>query len=82
MLRLYRSLAEAEPKVFLAELSATLINVSIFYLQDVPDRAKSVAYAQEARDILIPLCKQAPHLQSDLDMAERVLAANKAKPSA
>ena len=81
-LKIMRSLAEAEPKAFLPKLATTLINLSIFHLQAVPDKAKSVAYAQEARDILIPLCKQAPHLQQYLDQAEQLLAANKAKPSA
>ncbi len=56
--------------------------MSIFYLQAVPDKAKSIAYAQEARDILILLCQQAPHLQSQLDLAEQLLAANKTKPEA
>ena len=81
-LKIRRSLAEAEPKAFLKDVATTLNNLSIFYLYDMPDKAKSVAYAQEARDILIPLCKQVPHLQGDLDKAERLLAANKAKPSA
>ena len=81
-LKLYRSLAEAEPKAFLKDVAQTLNNLSIFYLYHMPDKAKSVAYAQEARDNLIPLCKQVPHLQGDLDKAEQLLAANKAKPSA
>jgi hypothetical protein len=79
-LKLYRGLALAEPKAFLPVLANTLLNLSIFYLQNLPDKAKSVAYAQEARDIPIPLCQQAPHMQNYLDKAEQVLAANKAKP--
>ena len=61
-------------------MANTLINLSIFHLQAVPDKTKSMAYAQEAQDILIPLCKRAPHLQDYLDMAEEVLEDNKAKP--
>lgn len=79
-LKLYGSLAARELKVFAQGLVETLLNLSLFYIQAVPDKAKSVDYAQEARDILIPLCQQAPHLQNYLDKAEQVLAANKAKP--
>jgi tetratricopeptide (TPR) repeat protein len=81
-LKIRRSLAEAEPKAFLEDMAQTLFNLSIFYLHAMPDKAKSAAYAQEARDILIPLCKQAPHLQQYLDAAEQLLAANDAAPSA
>ncbi|MCW5198429.1 hypothetical protein VU06_01615 [Desulfobulbus sp. F3] len=81
-MKIRRSLAEAEPKVFLENLAQTLFNLSIFYLYHMPDRAKSAAYAQEARDILIPLCKQAPHLQKYLDEAELLLKANAATPAA
>ena len=79
-LKLYRSLAKIEPRAFNQALTETLINLSIFYLEDVPDKAKSVAYAQEARSILIPLCKQVPHLQQYLDKAERLLAENSTAP--
>lgn len=81
-LEISRSFAEAEPRAFLPHLTGTLINLSIFYLYAVTDRAKSVAYAQEAGSILIPLCKQVPHLQSRLDMAERLLKANAGGPAA
>ncbi len=79
-LKHYRSLAEANPEAFLPDLAQTLVNMSIFYFQVVPDKTKSIAYAQEARDILMPLCQQVPHLQKYLDAAEQLLAANKAKP--
>ncbi len=81
-LQTYRSLAVANPEAFLPALTETLINLSIFYLQALPDRAKSVAFAEEARSILIPLCAKMPHLQQHLDKAERMLKANAAKPAA
>jgi tetratricopeptide (TPR) repeat protein len=81
-LKIRRSLAETEPEAFLIDVAMSLISLSMFHLEAMPDKPKSVAYAQEARDILIPLCKEAPHLQGYLDQAERLLAANKAKPSA
>ncbi|MCP4702296.1 MAG: tetratricopeptide repeat protein, partial [Gammaproteobacteria bacterium] len=81
-LKIYRGLAEASPEAFLPYVAGTLVNMSIFYLQAVPDKAKSVAYAQEARDILKPIKEQAPHLQKYLDHAERLLEANKDKPDA
>jgi tetratricopeptide (TPR) repeat protein len=81
-LKIKRSFAEAEPKAFLPVLAKTLLNLSIFHLEAVPDKVKSIAYAEEVRIILIPLCKQAPHLQGDLDMAEGLLKDNAAKPDA
>ncbi|WPD22443.1 MAG: tetratricopeptide repeat protein [Candidatus Electrothrix scaldis] len=80
-LMLYRTLAKDNPKDFLPDVIQVLIDLTIFHLYFVPDQAKSVDYAQEARDILIPLCKKAPHLQGYLDIAERVLERNKAKPT-
>ncbi len=79
-LKIKRSLVEREPGAFTQDLSETLLNLSIFYLESMPDKAKSVAYAQEARDILKPLIQRAPHLQGHLDHAEQLLADNKAKP--
>jgi tetratricopeptide (TPR) repeat protein len=81
-LEIRRSLAEANPEAFLPAVIETLVNLSIFHLKAIPDTAKSVAYAEEVRSILVPLCAQAPHLQKYLDMAELVLKANAAKPAA
>jgi hypothetical protein len=81
-LKIRRGLAEAEPRAFLPNLAKVLLNMSIFHLKDVPDKSKSIDYAQEARDILIPLCKQAPHLQGELDKAEQLLKLNNTKPNA
>ncbi len=81
-LQIRRSLAETSPEAFLPALIDTIIKLSIFYLSLVPDPAKSVAYAEEARSILIPLCAQAPHLQKYLYGAELVLKANAATPVA
>jgi len=81
-LNIYRDLVNSDSKFFILELVQILLNLSIFYLKNVPDKAKSIAYAQEARDILIPLCKQAPHLQGELDKAEQLLKLNNTKPNA
>ncbi len=81
-LKIFRSLTKASPEAFSQNLVETLLNMSIFYLQAVPDKTKSIAYAQEARDILKPLIQQLPHLQEYLDAAEQVLEANNAKPEA
>jgi tetratricopeptide (TPR) repeat protein len=80
-LRIRRGLAEKEPRAFNQAVAETLLNLSIFYLQAMSDKDKSVAYAQEAREILQSLIKQAPHLQGHLDHAERLLEDNKAKPA-
>ncbi|MCI5182982.1 MAG: tetratricopeptide repeat protein, partial [Candidatus Electrothrix sp. AW1] len=81
-LKLYRGLATKAPRPFSQVLAETLLNLSIFHLKAVPDKDKSVAYAQEARDILKTLIQQAPHLQGHLDHAERLLEANKTQPDA
>ncbi len=81
-LKIRRRLAKKEPGAFNQDLAQTLLNMSIFYLEDVPNKAKSVTYAQEARNILIPLCKKAPHLQGKLDRTKLVLKRNNAKPEA
>jgi tetratricopeptide (TPR) repeat protein len=75
-LNIWRGLAAANPEAFLPDVAMILNNLSIFYLQDVPDQKQSVAYAQEARSILIPLCAKIPHLQGLLDQAEALLKAN------
>ena len=75
-LKIRRGLAAANPEAFLPDLAITLNNLSIFYFDGVPDQKQSVAYAQEARSILIPLCSKMPHLQERLDMAEQLLKAN------
>ncbi|MCI5158706.1 MAG: tetratricopeptide repeat protein, partial [Candidatus Electrothrix sp. AUS1_2] len=79
-LKIRRDLAEKEPEAFSQVLAETLLNLGIFYLQAMPDKDKSVAYAQEARKILLSLIKQAPHLQGHLDQAEQLLEDNKARP--
>ena len=81
-LQIRRSLAEKNPEAFLPDVAMTLNNLSIYYLYAVPDRAQSVAYAEEARSILSPLCANMPHLQQRLDKAAQLLAANGAKPAA
>ncbi|MCI5178651.1 MAG: hypothetical protein D3911_04875 [Candidatus Electrothrix sp. AW3_4] len=81
-LKIKRELAAKEPGAFSQDLVKTLLSLSIFYLQAVPDKAKSVAYAQEAREILKTLIPQAPHLQGHLDHAERLLEDNKTQPDA
>lgn len=81
-LKIRRSLVEREPEAFTQDLSETLLNMSIFYLKSMPDKAKSVAYAQEARDILLSVIKRMPHLQGHLDHAEQLLEDNKAQSDA
>ena len=54
----------------------TLINLSIFYLQAVPQREKSVALAQEAIELLRPFYQEAPYLEKYLATAFWVLREN------
>ena len=47
-LKIYRDLAKANPQTFLPNVAMTASNLALFYQQNKPDRARSVALAQEA----------------------------------
>ncbi len=75
-LQIRRELAKENPRTFLPDVAGTLNNLSIFYLQSVPDKEKSIALAKEAADILLPIYEKVPYLQNYLLTALQVLKAN------
>ena len=62
-LAIRRDLAAENPRTYLPDVAMTLVNLSIFYLQANPNKARSVEMATEAINILqnfqhIPQCQQ------------------------
>jgi tetratricopeptide (TPR) repeat protein len=72
-LAIRRTLAEANPQTYLPDLAMTAVNMSIFYLQAVPDREKSLAYAREALLAALPFVEDVPSVQDDVRMTMQVV---------
>lgn len=75
-LKIYRAPAAENPSAYLPDVAVTLINLSISYLQAVPEKEKSIAAAQEAIELLLPFYQQAPYLQKYREAAFGVLKEN------
>jgi tetratricopeptide (TPR) repeat protein len=60
-LNVYRELARSNPQTYLPYVAEMLINLGIFYLQSVPDKAKSLDFLAEALRILRPLTAKLPY---------------------
>ncbi len=63
-LRIERKLASENPKTYLPKVARTVINLSIFYLESMPNKEKSIALAIEAVEILLPVYEQMPYLEN------------------
>lgn len=74
-LALRRTLAEAHPEAYLSDMAATAVNLSIFYLQSLPDKEKSLAYAEEALVSALPLLESVPAVQDYACLALQVVEA-------
>jgi tetratricopeptide (TPR) repeat protein len=59
-LRIYRRLAEANPQTYLPYVAGTAMNLSLFYLQSLPDRERSLDYAREALAAALPFVERLP----------------------
>lgn len=70
-----RRLAEANPQTYLPDVAMTAVNMSIFYLQSVPDREMSLAHAKEAFVAGLPFVELVPSVQNYLSMALQVAEA-------
>lgn len=75
-LEIRRELAKEKPEKYLPDVSMTIINLSIFYLRSVPNKEKSIALANEALEMLLPVYKQIPYLENYLKFAVQVLQEN------
>jgi tetratricopeptide (TPR) repeat protein len=71
-LKIYRKLAEENPRSFLPDVAMTLINLSIFYLQIEPET--SITLAEEALEI-IQQFPESPSVQQYAETARAVLQA-------
>ncbi len=71
-LSIYRKLAMENPATFLPRLAMTLINMSAFYFESVPNREKSISLAQEVVAIGKGF-EQVPVVQSYVKKAIEIL---------
>jgi len=75
-LQIYRELARENPSTYLPNVVMTITNMSIFYLQSIPSKKKSIALAKEA----LAITKQIPEnyrVQQYAKTAIQVLKANR-----
>jgi len=74
-LEIRRSLAKTNPEVFTPDLAITLVNISLFYLQDLPDKKKSITFACELIQLLHIFSKKTPDTIRYFTTAINVLGA-------
>ena len=72
-LAINRQLAAVNPSACLPNVAQSLINMSIYYLDFLPERKHSIEYAIEAIMILLPIVDDIPYTQSYLQKAVAVL---------
>ncbi|MDH5741845.1 MAG: hypothetical protein OEY77_16125, partial [Nitrospira sp.] len=59
-LTIRRRLAEANPQTYLPDVAMSSTNLSIFYLQSMSDRERSLAHAREALVAALPFVEVLP----------------------
>jgi len=74
-LAIRQRLAKANPAAYEPGVAMTLVNLAIFFLQDKPDRERSIELAQEAVKVITPYVERAPYTREYLEKAQAVLAA-------
>jgi hypothetical protein len=57
-------LAQANPQTYLPDVAMTAINLSIFFLQPLSDRERSLAYAGEALVAALPFVEVLPAVKN------------------
>lgn len=67
-----RQLAEVNPQVYLPKVAETLINLSVFYQEDVEDKTRSLVLVTEAIQMLWPF-REIGYVQGYLNSAFAVL---------
>lgn len=70
-----RTLAAENPRTYLPDVATTPINLSIFYVEAIPDQEKSIAMATEALELLQGF-QSVPYLERYAVTARQVLEAN------
>ncbi len=74
-LQIRRVLAKDNPNNYLPDVAQTVLNLSIFYLHAVPDKEKSIKFAQETISIAKQFL-QIPQVQQHAEKALQILRAN------
>ena len=72
-LEVYRELAESHPQIYLPDVALTLSNLGLLYQKGLPDREKSLACAQEALSLLLPLVESLPKTRESFERAIKVV---------
>ena len=62
-LSIYKDFATTNPTTYLPFVAQILMNMAIFYIEDKPDKEKSISLAMEAYKIVNPLYKKIPFLE-------------------
>ena len=70
-----RRLAETNPQTYLPDVAMTEINLSIFYLQSLSDRERSLAHASEALVAALPFVEVLPAAEKYARTALKVVEA-------
>jgi tetratricopeptide (TPR) repeat protein len=66
---IYHRLAEAHPEIYTPDAAMIAVTMSIFYLNMVQDREKSLAYAREALMAAMPFVKLVPVARKHVENA-------------
>ena len=74
-LAICRRLAETNPQAHLPNVAMTAVNMSIFHLEDVPDREKSLGYAKETLVAALPFMEVVPAVRNYVSAALQVAVA-------
>ncbi|MCW5800411.1 MAG: tetratricopeptide repeat-containing protein [Nitrospira sp.] len=74
-LGMYRRLAKANPQTYLPDVAMTAMNMSIFYLQTIPAREKSLEHCREALVAAIPFVEMLPAAKNYARTALKVVEA-------
>lgn len=74
-IRKLRQVAKTIPQNWLVSFAGTTINVSYFYLKDMPDKEKSLAYAKEAFHAALPFKEDLVLAQEIVDIAKTIIEA-------
>ncbi|MFM9952187.1 MAG: tetratricopeptide repeat protein [Saprospiraceae bacterium] len=73
-LKIRRYLASATPKIYLPKLASILAKMSSFYLEDVPDKEKSLNYCKEVLLATAPFIEFLPAAQNSAREAMNVIS--------
>lgn len=72
-LRIKKKLANSNPQQHLIKYADTALNLAILYINQIPDKAKSIFFAREAENAYAPFAKKVPYAIEKKKTAEDIL---------